>query len=125
MLATSFGIVATLLAAIGLYGVLAYVTAQRTREVGIRMALGARPLLVARLVLREVLILTAISLAFAIPAALLLGRLLQSQLFNVSSSDALTYGSAVAIVTAVAMAAAAIPAHRAATVDPMQALRVE
>ena len=125
MLATSFGIVATLLAAIGLYGVLAYITAQRTREVGIRMALGARPLLVARLVLREVLILTAISLAFAIPAALLLGRLLQSQLFNVSSSDALTYGSAVAIVTAVAIAAAAIPAHRAATVDPMQALRVE
>lgn len=125
MLASSFGIIATLLAAIGLYGVLSYVTAQRTREIGIRMAIGAQPLAVARLVLREVLGLTAISLAFAIPASLLLGRALQSQLFNVSNSDMLTYTAAIAVITFVVLLAAALPARRAATVDPMQALRTE
>lgn len=125
MLASSFGVIATLLAAIGLYGVLAYVTTQRTREIGIRMAVGAQPLAVARLVLWEVLVLTAISLVFAIPASLLLGRALQSQLFNVSTTDVLTYVTGIAIVTFVALLAAALPAQRAATVDPMQALRVE
>jgi ABC-type antimicrobial peptide transport system permease subunit len=89
------------------------------------MALGARPWVVARLVLREVLLLTAASLVVAIPAALLLGRLLQSQLFNVSSGDFLTYAAGTAIVTTVALLSAAIPAHRAATVDPMQTLRAE
>ncbi len=125
MLASSFGVIATLLAAIGLYGVLAYVTAQRTREIGIRMALGAQSLAIAKLVLREVLVLTATSLVFAIPASLLLGRALRSQLFNVSNSDALTYAAAIAVVTSIALIAAAIPARRAATVDPMQALRAE
>ncbi len=125
MLASSFGVIATLLAAIGLYGVLAYVTAQRTREIGIRMALGARSMAVAGLVLREVLLLTATGLIFAIPASLLLGRALRSQLFNVSVTDGYTYCAAIAIVTAVALVAAALPARRAATVDPMQALRAE
>ncbi len=125
MLASSFGVIATLLAAIGLYGVLAYVTAQRTREIGIRMAIGAHPMAVARLILREVLLLTAASLAVAVPASLLLGRVLRSQLFNVSNADALTYAACIAIVTAVALLAAALPARRAATVDPMQALRFE
>jgi predicted permease len=125
LLASSFGVIATLLAAIGLYGVLAYVTAQRTREIGIRMALGAQALAVAGLVLREVLFLTAISLVFAIPASLMLSRALRSQLFNVSNTDALTYVTAIAVITAVALVAAAIPARRAATVDPMQALRAE
>ncbi len=125
MLAGSFGVIATLLAAIGLYGVLAYVTAQRTREIGIRMALGARPRAVARLVLREVLFLTITSLVFAIPACLLLGRFLRSQLFNVSSADVPTYAAGIAIVTAVALLAAAIPARRAATIDPMRALRAD
>jgi putative ABC transport system permease protein len=125
MLATSFGVIATVLAAIGVYGVLAYVTAERTREIAIRMAVGAQPLAVARLVLREVLVLTAASLPFAIPARLLLGRALRSQLFNVSSAGALTYVTGIAIVTAVALVAAAIPAYRAATVDPIRALRAE
>lgn len=124
-LALSFGIIATFLAAIGLYGVLAYVTAQRTREVGIRMAVGARPLAIAKLVLSEVLFLTGFSLALAIPASLLLGRTLSSQLFNVSSADAFTYVGAISAVTVVALIAAALPAHRAATVDPVQALRAE
>lgn len=125
MLASSFGAIATLLAAIGLYGVLAYATAQRTREIGIRMAVGAQPLTIAGLVLREVLGLTAAGLVFAIPASLLLGRVLRSQLFDVSNTDAVTYSACVAIVTAVALLAAALPARRAAAVDPMQALRVE
>ena len=125
MLASSFGAIATLLAAIGLYGVLAYVTAQRTREIGIRMAVGAQPLTVASLILREVLVLIAASLVFAIPASLLLGRALRSQLFNISSTDPLTYVAGIAIVTVVALLAAALPAARAATIDPMQALRAE
>lgn len=125
MLASSFGVIATLLAGIGLYGVLAYVTAQRTREIGIRMAVGAQPLTVARLILREVSVLTATSLAFAIPTSILLSRALRSQLFGVSNADVLTYAIAVALVTAVAILAAAVPARRAATVDPMQALRAE
>jgi len=124
-LASSFGVIATLLAAIGLYGVLAYVTAQRTREIGIRMAVGAQPMGVAGLILREVLVLTAVSLVFAIPASIFLTSLLRSQLFNVSNTDALTYVACIATVTAVALLAAAIPARRAATVDPIQALRFE
>ncbi len=124
-LASSFGVIATLLAAIGLYGVLAYVTAQRTREIGIRMAVGARPMGVAGLILREVLVLTAVSLVFAIPASIFLTSLLRSQLFNVSNTDALTYVACIVTVTAVALLAAAIPARRAATVDPIQALRFE
>ena len=125
MLASSFGVIATLLAAIGLYGVLAYATAQRTREIGVRMALGAKPLEVAQLILREVGVLVALALVFAIPASLLLAPALRSQLYNVSSSDAMTYVSAIIVVAVVTVIAAALPAHRAATVDPMQALRVE
>ena len=125
MLASSFGVVATLLAAIGLYGVLAYVTAQRTREIGIRMAVGAQPLAVAKLILREVLVLTAVSLVFAIPSSLLLARVLRSQLFNVSATDLSTYAGSILIVTAVAVLASALPARRAATVDPTEALRAE
>ena len=125
MLASSFGAIATLLAAIGLYGVLAYVTAQRTREIGIRMAVGAQPMAVAGLILREVLLLTGFSLVFAIPASIALGRLLRSQLFNVSNTDAGIYVAGISIVTVVALLAAALPVRRAATVDPLQALRIE
>jgi putative ABC transport system permease protein len=125
MLASSFGIVAMFLTAIGLYGVLAYVTAQRTREIGIRMAVGAKPMTVARLILREVLVLTVVSLIFAVPTSILLSRLLRSQLFNVSNTDALTYFGGISIVTTVALLAAALPVRRAATLDPMQALRIE
>lgn len=125
MLASSFGIVAALLAAIGVYGVLAYATAQRTREIGVRMAVGATPLEIARLVVREVGVLIATALVFAFPVSLLLTPAIRSQLFNVSTTDAATYASAIVIVAAVALIAAAVPAHRAATVDPMQALRTE
>jgi putative ABC transport system permease protein len=125
MLASTFGVIATLLAAIGLYGVLAYVTAQRTREIGIRMAVGARPAEVAQLILREVLLLTAVSLIFAIPASLVLSGLLRSQLFNVSNTDPVIYFAGILTVTIVALLSAALPAWRAATIDPMLALRTD
>ena len=81
LLAASFGLLATILAGIGMYGVLAYTTAQRTREIGIRIALGSTRFAVSRLVLQEVLLLVGVGIAFAIPSALLLTRLIRSQLF--------------------------------------------
>lgn len=125
MLASSFGLIATLLAAIGLYGVLAYVTAQRTREIGIRMAVGAQPTAVAGLILREVILLTGVSLVFAIPASIALSGLLSNLLFNVSNTDLGTYVAGISIVSVVALLAAAIPVRRAAMVDPMKALRLD
>ena len=125
MLAVSFGIVATLLAAIGLYGVLAFVTAQRTREIGIRMALGARRGSVVRLVLADVLWLAGISVVVTLPVAVLLSRLLRSQLYNVSPADPLVMVTGVLLITLVVALASLIPARRAASVNPMQALRTE
>lgn len=124
-LAVSFGLLATFLAAIGLYGVLAYSTTQRTREIGIRMALGAGKASVVHLVLREVLWLAGISIAVALPTALLLARYLRSQLFGVSSADPLTLSAVVVVVAGVALVAATIPARRAAGVNPTRALRYE
>ena len=125
LLAVSFGVLAVLLAAIGLYGVLAYATAQRTREIGIRMALGAQRTSIMRLVLTDVLWLAGVSIAFSLPVAFLLARLLRSQLYGVSPSDPLTLLVGTLLVCAVAALAALIPARRAALVDPMKALRSE
>jgi len=118
-------VLAMLLAAIGLYGVLAYATAQRTREIGIRMALGAQRGSVMRLVLRDVLWLAGLSIVVTLPLALLLGRLLRSQLYGVSAADPVTLLGGTLLVAAVALLAALLPARRAATVEPMQALRTE
>ena len=125
LLAVSFGVLATVLAAIGLYGVLAYATAQRTREIGIRMALGAQRGSVMGLVLRDVLWLAGISIVVTLPVALLLARLLRSQLYGVSAADPLTLFAGTLLVAAVALLAALLPARRAASVEPMQALRME
>jgi putative ABC transport system permease protein len=125
ILASSFGVLAILMAAIGLYGVLAYSTVQRTREIGIRIAMGAARSSVMRLVLIEVLWLAGISVAFALPASLLLTRAVRSQLFGISSSDPLTLAGAIVLVAAVAVASALLPARRAAKTDPMVALRYE
>jgi ABC-type antimicrobial peptide transport system permease subunit len=124
-LALSFGVVAVLMAAIGLYGVLAYSTAQRTSEIGIRMALGASRASVVRVVLIEVLWLTGIAIAIALPTALLLGMTVRSQLFGISSSDPLTLFLATLVILLVAIASALLPASRAAKIDPIMALRYE
>ena len=124
-LASSFALLAVFMAAVGLYGVLAYSTAQRTREIGVRIALGAGRASVMRMVLTEVLWLAGISTAVALPASLLLTRSIRSQLFGISSSDPLTLGLMTLLVIMVALFSATIPARRAAKVDPVVALRYE
>jgi predicted permease len=124
-LATSFGVLAALMAAIGIYGVLAYSTAQRTREIGVRVALGAARSAIVRMVLAEVLRLVGVGVAAGIPLSWLLTRALRSQLFGISDYDALTLCLVCAVIVMVALASAALPARRAAKVDPMVALRYE
>jgi len=125
LLAVSFGVLATLLAGIGLYGVLAYATAQRTREIGVRMALGSNRAGIVVLVLKDVLKLAGISVAIAVPVTIATTRLLKSQLFGVSSADPVVLIFATVLVAGVAVIAAALPARRAANVEPMRALRSE
>jgi putative ABC transport system permease protein len=124
-LATSFGILAALMAAIGIYGVLAYATAQRTREIGVRIAVGATRVEVIRLVLTEVFWLAGAGIVGGIPLSLLLARAVREQLFGISTHDLPTLAVVCLAIAAVAFAAAALPARRAAKVDPMVALRYE
>jgi predicted permease len=124
-LSAVFGFLATLLAVIGLYGVMAYTVAQRTREVGIRIALGAARGNVIWLVMREVLLLVAIGVVAGITASLALTRVVQSQLFGLTPHDPLTLGLATAALAIVACAAGYVPALRASRLDPMAALRYE
>jgi putative ABC transport system permease protein len=125
LLAVSFGALATLLAGIGLYGVLAYATAQRTREIGVRMALGSNRIGIVMLVIQDVVKLAGISVAIAVPVTILATRLLKSQLFGVSNADPAVLILAAAMVAAIAVIAAVLPARRAANVEPMRALRNE
>jgi putative ABC transport system permease protein len=115
--------VALLLAAVGIYGLLAYGVAQRRREIGIRLALGARPSQVSGTVVRRGLRLAAVGLAIGLPAAAGTGRLLQSLLFDTRPGDPLTYLAVAAVVALASTAAAAVPARRATRVDPALALR--
>jgi predicted permease len=120
-----FGALATLLAAIGLHGVLAYNVARRTREIGIRMALGAGAGQVRKLVIRDVSLMLGIGMATGVAAAAGIAKLLESVLFGLTSWDFGVYAGAVATLTIIAVLAAYIPARRATRVDPMVALRYE
>jgi predicted permease len=120
-----FAAVALFLAVVGVYGVKAFVVARRTREIGIRVALGATTSQVLWMVLRDGVKLTALGLAAGLLAALCIGRLLSSKLYEVSGSDPLTFVTASALLAAAALVACYVPARRAARVDPMEALRCE
>jgi predicted permease len=124
-LASAFGVLATVLAAIGLYGVMAFLVARRTREIGIRMALGAATGNVIWLVVREVLLLAGIGTAIGLPLALAVTRLLASQLYDIAPGDPVTILAAVSGIAAIAALSAYIPARRATRVDPVTALRYE
>jgi predicted permease len=125
ILSAAFGILATLLAAIGLYGVIAYSVARRTGEIGVRMALGAVPADVLRLVLFGAVRLAAAA-AFGILATLLAaGRLIESQLFGIAAADPVIYAGAALLLALVALIAAGVPAWRAARIDPVVALKYE
>ncbi|MGB8541754.1 MAG: ABC transporter permease [Candidatus Acidiferrales bacterium] len=119
------GLLAALLAAIGLYGVMAYMVSRRTREIGIRMALGASQQNVAWLVLRENVRISAAGLGIGLVAAFALGKLIESQLFGVKASNPLVFLAAAVMLSTVAFLAGWLPARRAAAVDPMVALRYE
>ena len=125
LLSAGFGLLATLLAMIGLYGVLAFSVARRTKELGVRMALGARPGSVIWLVMKEVLLLLGIGLVIGIPTALGLGRFVSSQLYGIEGSDPWIAGSAMILLIAVSSLAGLIPAQRASRIDPILALRYE
>jgi ABC-type antimicrobial peptide transport system permease subunit len=121
----AFGLLALGLAAIGIYGVTAYTTRQRTHEIGIRMALGADKEDILRLVLGHALRLTLLGVALGLAASFALTRYLSSLLLGVTSTDALTFSSVAVLLCAVALLACFLPARRAMRVDPMVALHYE
>ena len=125
IMSTSFAVLATLLAAMGLYGVLAYTVAQRTREIGLRMALGAAPARVRMMILRQVGTMTLIGGAIGLIAAAWIARLAEGILFNMQGRDPVVFVGATLTLALVALAAGLIPANRASRVDPMTALRYE
>jgi ABC-type antimicrobial peptide transport system permease subunit len=121
----AFGGIALLLAVVGVYGVKAYVVAQRTREIGIRMALGAMPGNVFALIMKQGALQTAFAVFLGTGLSLLVGKALSSHLFGVSPRDPLVLGASIAILAASALLACYLPARRATKVDPMTALRAE
>jgi len=125
LLSSAFAALATLLAAVGLYGVLAYTVSRRTREIGVRMALGADARRVRGMVLRQVAMMTRVGRVIALAAALALGRTAQSLLFGLAPHDPVVVIGSVVVLTLVALAAGFLPAYRASTVDPIKALRYE
>jgi predicted lysophospholipase L1 biosynthesis ABC-type transport system permease subunit len=124
-MASLFGVLATLMASLGLYGVIAFTVARRTREIGIRIALGAQRKNILGAVLRHMLIVVGAGLLVGAVAAITASRLLTSMLYQVRGADLFAYGSATILLLAVAGVAAYFPAQRAAQIDPVEALRYE
>jgi ABC-type antimicrobial peptide transport system permease subunit len=124
-LTSVFSVLALLLAAIGLYGVMSYNVARRTNEIGIRLALGARSANVSGMILRESLVLLGIGAALGLPLAVLATRSIKEQLFAVEAIDPVSFVIALLVVSLMTVLAAWLPARRAANVDALQALRVE
>ena len=125
MLASAFAGLAILLAVVGLYGVMSFVVSRRTREIGIRIALGCSRGAAVWLILRDAATMVAAGLAIALPAVWGLGRLIQNQLFGVRAMDEPTIAAAAVLVALVALGASALPARRATSISPMEALRYE
>jgi predicted permease len=122
-LSSAFGLLATLLASIGLYGVMAYTVARRTREIGVRIALGAARSDVLWLVMKDALLLIVLGIGVALPLAVALTRLVKAQLYGITPNDPLSLISATVVIFSVALIAGYVPARRATTIDPMRALR--
>jgi ABC-type antimicrobial peptide transport system permease subunit len=125
ILSAAFAVLATLLAAVGLYGVLAYSVSQRTREIGVRMALGADGARVRGMVLRQVGLMILIGSSLGIAGAIGLGRAASSLLYGLEGSDPLVFALAVALLALIALGAGFMPALRASRTNPMQALRYD
>ena len=125
MLSAAFGALATVLASVGLYGVMAFLVARRTKELGIRLTLGAAPALVTWIVMREVLLLLLVGLAVGIPATYALSRYVAGQLYGVPPTDPAIAGLTVLLLAVVSATAGLIPARRAGRIDPLVALRTE
>jgi predicted lysophospholipase L1 biosynthesis ABC-type transport system permease subunit len=123
--ATGFGLIALLLASIGLYGVMTYAIARRTGEIGLRVALGAQRVQVVRMVLTDAMRIVGVGVVIGFPLAISLVRLLRAQLYNVSPTDPISLGAALMVLVASGILAAWMPAARAARVDPTIALREE
>jgi len=120
-----FGVLALLLAGIGIYGIMAYNASRRTNEIGIRLALGAQGRAVLAMILREAWLLAGLGILMGLAAALAVSRLLASMLFGVKPNDPATYCAAGLLLLGIALVAGAVPARRAASIDPCEALRHE
>jgi len=125
VLVAIFSVCAFTMAVVGLYGVIAYSVAQRTREIGVRVALGANASEIARMVIRQAAVLSGIGIAIGVGAALLLTRLMAARLYGISPADPVSYALSAGVFAAVAIAASLIPARRAARLNPVEALRAE